>query len=563
MAILKNTTVTSTDGVVLPTGTSAEKLAAKVEIFRTLGSQTWTCPVGVTSVAVLVVGGGGGGGLCFGGGGGGGGVVYHPNFSVTPGTNYTIVVGAGGTGSTGSTGTNGGNSQFSSLTANGGGAGGAACGGSGNAGGSGGGASSTGSGGATNQGSFPGATSYGNAGSSGQVNVGSGGGGAGGVGRPGTQAQGGGLSIGGDGGPGIANDITGSLVYYGGGGGSQGSKPGIGGVGGGADGCNGFPQTGNPGVDGLGGGGGGGLQTTYGDVGSPSVATSSGRGGSGVVILRYTPSSSTAAATGQIRHSSTGNIVETYTSRGWNSIKNKPLSEIGMTRESAAESALQIKQITGTTVNGWYWLNPGGLGPAQFWCDMNYLDGGWVMVLSNRINTGGVNNLNYQAAMGAQVNLRGGRPGDKLEHFNCWVGLKYWNYLRTLSSTQATIVQFVSTGAVDLSSTGSHTKRARWSFQYVDARGAMMGASFINLDVGDVNPGMYSSHTGSPLSAWDYSQDSYGASFSGCANLYNNNPWWYGACWSGNYFAANGYQDGPYWNSSTSDYHNYGAVYIK
>jgi len=63
------------------------------------------------------------------------------------------------------------------------------------------------------------------------------------------------------------------------------------------------------------------------------------------------------------------------------------------------------------------------------------------------------------------------------------------------------------------------------------------------------------------LTTYDNDQDAYGSG--NCSTFYNNNPWWYGACWSGNYFAGNGYQDAPYWDSSTTDYHQYGAIYIK
>jgi len=82
-------------------------------------SGTWVCPSGVYSAEFLVVGAGGGGGavtlssaLNYGvGGGGGGGAVKKVNLSVTPGTSYTVTVGAKGVGATGAAGTNGGFSE--------------------------------------------------------------------------------------------------------------------------------------------------------------------------------------------------------------------------------------------------------------------------------------------------------------------------------------------------------------------------------------------------------------------------------------------------------------------
>ena len=66
------------------------------------GTYYWTCPAGVTPIAVWCIGGGGGGTTGQGGtgkgqpGGGGGEMAYEPAVTVTPGDSYTIVVGAGG-----------------------------------------------------------------------------------------------------------------------------------------------------------------------------------------------------------------------------------------------------------------------------------------------------------------------------------------------------------------------------------------------------------------------------------------------------------------------------------
>jgi hypothetical protein len=79
-------------------------------------SGTWVCPSGVYSAEFLVVGAGGGGGgvsvsgatMNAAGGGGGGGAVKKVNLVVTPGSSYTITVGAKGTGSAGAVGGNAG-----------------------------------------------------------------------------------------------------------------------------------------------------------------------------------------------------------------------------------------------------------------------------------------------------------------------------------------------------------------------------------------------------------------------------------------------------------------------
>jgi hypothetical protein len=103
--------------------------------FTNTGSYTWTAPSYVTSVEYLIVGGGGGGGAAYdtgSGGGGGGGLVLTGTISVTPGTTYSIVVGAGGNGGDATTdgtyrqeynGEDGSSSSFSTIIALGGGGG--------------------------------------------------------------------------------------------------------------------------------------------------------------------------------------------------------------------------------------------------------------------------------------------------------------------------------------------------------------------------------------------------------------------------------------------------------
>ena len=69
--------------------------------YITPGNYSWTCPAGVTSVCVVAVGGGGGGvsypygGSHFMHGGAGGGLGYINNYTVIPGDNYALTVGAG------------------------------------------------------------------------------------------------------------------------------------------------------------------------------------------------------------------------------------------------------------------------------------------------------------------------------------------------------------------------------------------------------------------------------------------------------------------------------------
>jgi len=285
MANLLNTVINDSGYLALPAGTSSQRTIIS---YSTPGTYTWTAPVGVTRIQVLVVGGGGGGGgggtiYDGNGGGGAGGVVYNSNFTVSPGTAYTVIVGAGGAGGAqtpSSRGTTGSNSSFSTITAYGGGGGGSdTASQAGLSGGSGGGAGVSGSStpysggsGTANQGNAGGNVLVGGAGPGGG---GAGGGGAGTVGSNGAQT-----SPGGNGGSGLLYAITGNSVWYGGGGGGSSwtSTGGIGGVGGGGNGASRTSAyAAQSGVNGTGGGGGAGA-ATY----------SSGTGGSGLVVINYT-----------------------------------------------------------------------------------------------------------------------------------------------------------------------------------------------------------------------------------------------------------------------------------
>lgn len=90
-------------------------LVGQSAAYNTPGTYTITCPAGFNKMRVTLVGGGGGGGggtasynegRASGGGGGGGGSVVA-EYSVTAGTSYTLVVGAGGAGAAGTVGISG------------------------------------------------------------------------------------------------------------------------------------------------------------------------------------------------------------------------------------------------------------------------------------------------------------------------------------------------------------------------------------------------------------------------------------------------------------------------
>ena len=247
----------------------------RVHTFLTSGTLTVTSG---GSAEILMVGGGGSGGSSgpFGGGGGGGaGGLLIGSETLTTGS-HSIAVGTGGDFISGNhiPGNPGADSSAFGLTAIGGGRGG-----SGNSGGPTLGGSGGGQGAIANSVEFPDNVS----GTAGQGNDGGqalppNGGGGGGAGAPGGTPPD--ISTAANGGDGLQSSITGSQVYYAGGGAGSGPTQGetainpargVGGQGGGGG------EGSIDGVDGTGGGGAAGL----------SNVDRSGKGGDGIVIVRY------------------------------------------------------------------------------------------------------------------------------------------------------------------------------------------------------------------------------------------------------------------------------------
>jgi hypothetical protein len=242
--------------------------------------------------------------------------------------------------------------------------------------------------------------------------------------------------------------------------------------------------------------------------------------------------------------------------------------QVGKTYNSASE-------ITGPS--GWYYINTNE-GGVPVYVNQDYDGGGWVCVMANRRYTAGMNNLTYNNAVN-RANYRTGGSDDatntlvqatynlttySLADLNIFIGLKYWSSLAGReSSGNVTIVQFsAGTNGTALNATGSHQQRYRWRFSSFTGNYAFQSVTGISDETGTGSPGFVSmASSGRGLSTYDYDQDTNGGS---CSSYYNNNPYWYTSCWSGNMFAGGGYIDGPYWTSSSSGYsRQYMALYIK
>ena len=264
----------------------------RIHAFTAVGTSTLFLPETVECDVLLVAGGGGGGGSggsgASGAGGGAGGLILELNKTVSPGS-YSIVVGGFSQSINPGfdlQGPDGEDTSAFSLTAVGGGGGGSRENGNGNAngrdGGSGGGEGSKGvttsyGSGTSGQGNRGGLNGY--SGDGDEQNASGGGGGAGGVGGDGLDDN-----YSGDGGAGLDMSAYfttsfGENGYFagGGGGGRAGTVTngfGSGGIGGGADGGNNdAPESGTANTGGGGAGAGGSYRA--------------GKGGSGIVLIRY------------------------------------------------------------------------------------------------------------------------------------------------------------------------------------------------------------------------------------------------------------------------------------
>lgn len=238
-------------------------------------------------------------------------------------------------------------------------------------------------------------------------------------------------------------------------------------------------------------------------------------------------------------------------------------------------SVNDISSIQNSGDTGWYNFKIDKEN-CPVYVDQDYDGGGWVCVMANRRYTAGMNKLTYNDAIN-KANYRHNGTDDAtndkrmksvsnlaLADVNIWVGLKFWPYFgyRKEAGYINVVQYFAGTNGTALSSTASHSERHRWKFTGWTGNYAFTGGTSVANDVGS-NTGMYSTHVlgGRGLTTFDLDQDNNGGN---CATYYNNNPFWYTSCWSGNMFAGGSYVDGPYYTSSSSTYsRQYGALFIK
>jgi hypothetical protein len=374
--------IIATGGTILPNA-YVDGRFYKVHAFTAVGTSAFeveSVPAASPTVEYLIVGGGGGGGADMGGGGGGGGVLQG-TFTVSA-TSYPVVVGDGGLSSGQpygsrnilSRGAGGQSSSAFGVTALGGG-GGAGIHDNGNAPAEAGFASGGGSS-ANRSNQAAGTVGQGFAGGTSAGTWYAGGGG--GAGAVGSNGRGGSGAFGGSG---VSSSITGTTYWFGGGGGASGysERAGDGGRGGGGGGgywSAGGPGTGNteglnPGGNGTGstsnGHGGSGGANTGGGAGGHAhqAASSSFKGGSGIVVIRYpiTPPPSgdyPVASGGSISTLTVGNDI--YAVHRFTSVGSQTFTVTTAGNESLGSNTLEYMVIGGGGSGGSDMGGGGGAG---------------------------------------------------------------------------------------------------------------------------------------------------------------------------------------------------------
>lgn len=423
--------------------------ASTIVKWNATGTSTWTPPDGVTSLWIVVVGGGGsGGGNHVSGGGGAGGFINNTSYSVST-TPYTIVVGAGGAPIDNAHGNQGSNSSFGLAIAMGGGWGGdyGAAGSNGGSGGGGGGNGGA-AGGATNQPTTGISAGIGYSGGTSQINNrAGGGGGASQAGQYNTSS-----GYGGNGGDGVSNSITGETVIYAAGGGGSGLNTGLGGIGGSSNiGGNGGTSAAAAKPDGTnetGSGGGGGYYTG-------SAQKAGGRGGTGVVIVRYTTPS-----VGGPLVSFTSNVTSGYA----------PLD-------------VQFNDTSVTSPTAWNWsftnVTPGN--NTQVW---------WSTI-QNATKTFGAGNWNIK------MNVTNA-SGYNVSTANYWVNVSATLLTANFTANKTTVLPSETILFTD-STTGSGITSWNWSWDFGDGTTATTQnptKSYSSVGTYSVNLTVYNSTSG-------------------------------------------------------------------
>jgi hypothetical protein len=305
--------------------------------------------------------------------------------------------------------------------------------------------------------------------------------------------------------------------------------------------------------------------TNYGLIGvgttTPLVTLDMGSKTDAIALPKGTAAQRPTGATGYMRYNTDGSAPEYYNGSAWIGLGVKD----GTSFSKAALKSTDILLYNPSAPTGWYWLQINNI-PTQVYIDNVYNGGGWVLVATHTINVS-IPTLTYvQTTVGTtQLGSSGFTVGTgDPKQYTTLMPLKQWTYITTANAAGNNFVYFTAGSQVELGNTGAHSRRSRWTWTGWSGTYAWQGTSGLTNEVGGTTPGLWTSHASIGLnwSTYDNDQDTYSGN---CSSSYNNAPWWYDACWDGNFWGGNGsgYQNAAFWTGSGSDYYNYGAFYVK
>ncbi len=252
--------------------------------------------------------------------------------------------------------------------------------------------------------------------------------------------------------------------------------------------------------------------------------------------------------------------VEMYNETVWKVIQGAD----GTSPARAVQKSTEVLLANPSAPTGWYWMMINSQ-PTQVYINNSFEGGGWVLVASHPLD---VAFPSVRYANVAQATKYYGSSGfaagqNDPKDYAVWMGLAGWNQIVTQNGAGRNFVYYTAESRVELNET--HSRRSKWTWTGWSSTYAWQGGANLVNQVGGETPGLYSYHiaNGFSFTTFDVDQDTNGGN---CATYYNNSPFWYGSCWDGNFWGGNGagnYANAAFWNGASTNYYNYGAMYVK